>query len=359
MISCSSCDPVKLFLMKQTFNVNIESQEPLPTPDEIRRELPISPEASDNVYAFRKAIMDILDGRDRRLMVIAGPCSVDNMDACGEYARRLAGLAREVSGKLLVIMRAYLEKPRTVVGWKGMIYDPMLDGSCRIEKGIRISRKFLIELAEMGLPAATEMLEPVIPQYVADLISWAAIGARTTESQTHRQLASGLSMPVGFKNTTDGDIQVAVEAIRAAAAQHSFLGVIDDGRTGIFRTRGNKYCHLILRGGTSGPNYGSEYVAFAKEIMRKSGINPAVIIDCSHGNSGKDCSRQAAVFHDSLRQVCRGGGTIKGLMLESYLHQGRQELAPDKMLPGLSITDACIGWEETETLIRHAHKEIP
>ena len=344
--------------MKQTFNVNIVSQEPLPTPNEIRQELPLSSLASDNVYEFRRTIENILDGKDKRLMIFSGPCSIDNIEAAKDYAKRLLKLSKEVSDKIFIIMRAYFEKPRTIVGWKGMVYDPFLDGSCQIEKGIRISRKLLIELAEAGVPVATEMLEPVIPQYIADLVSWAAIGARTTGSQTHRQLASGLLMPTGFKNTTDGDIRIAVEAIRSAGSQHTFLGVIDDGRTGIFRTRGNKYCHLVLRGGSNGANFGSEYVAFSKEILGKAGLAPAMIVDCSHGNSNKECGRQSIAFRDALDQISHGETAIRGLMLESYIIAGRQDINIGKMTPGLSVMDACIGWEETESIIREAHSKL-
>ncbi len=346
--------------MRKTFNVNILSQEPLPTPEEIRCELPMSPEAADSVYAARRTIEKILCGKDSRLLVITGPCSIDSIDAARDYAQRLRQLARRVEDKIYLVMRAYFEKPRTVVGWKGMVYDPHLDGSCHIETGIRISRQFLLELAAAGIPAGTEILEPVIPQYIADLVSWASIGARTSGSQTHRQLASGLSMPTGFKNGTDGEIQVAVEAIRAAASSHTFLGVIDDGRTGIFRTKGNRYCHLVLRGGANGPNYGSEYVAFTKELMRKSGVVPAIIIDCSHGNSGKKPEMQAVSWRDALGQIAAGETAIRGLMLESYILSGRQEIAaPGKMHPGLSITDACIGWDETRALIEKAHATLP
>ncbi len=345
--------------MKQTYNVNICRQEPLPSPQEVKSDLPISSEMSENVFAWRKSIENILSGTDKRLIIITGPCSIDNLDASMEYADKLAKLSQEVSDKIFIIQRAYFEKPRTIVGWKGLIYDPDLDGTCKIEKGLRMARKFLLGLAEKGLPAATEMLEPMVPQYIADLISWGAIGARTTESQTHRQMASGLSMPTGFKNTTDGDIQVAIEAIKAAAHKHIFLGVIDDGRMGTFHTSGNKFCHLVLRGGSGGPNYGSEYIAFARELMKKAGITPAIIIDCSHGNSLKKPELQHIPFRDAIKQISAGETAIKGLMLESYLKAGRQDVKPGSpLVPGLSITDACISWEETETLIREAHANL-
>lgn len=346
--------------MKQTYNVNIESQEPLPTPQSIRSEFPITDAIAENVAAARNAIEDILSGSDKRLMVITGPCSIDNIEAANEYAARMAELSPKVSDKIFLIMRAYFEKPRTVIGWKGLIYDPFLDGSfTNIEAGIKLARKLLLHLAELKIPAATEMLEPVIPQYIADLISWAAIGARTTESQTHRQMASGLSMPTGFKNTTDGDIQVAIEAIRAAGSPHTFLGVIDDGHMGFFRTRGNKFCHLVLRGGTNGPNYGSEYIAFTRELMKKAKLNPAIVIDCSHGNSLKKPELQSVAFRDAIRQISEGETVIKGLMLESYLTPGKQDINHDRgMVPGLSVTDACIGWAETEALILETHSKL-
>jgi len=345
--------------MKQTYNVNIEGHEALPTPEKIKKELPITSAISENVYRYRKTIEAILSGKDKRTMVITGPCSIDHIGAALEYAEKLSKLSEEVSDRFFVIMRAYFDLPRTTVGWKGMIYDPCIDDSCRIEKGIRLARKFLLDLAGMGTPAATEMLEPVIPQYIADLISWAAIGARTTESQTHRQMASGLSMPTGFKNTTDGDIKVAIEAIKTAASKHTFLGVTDKGQMAFFKTKGNKFCHLVLRGGDTGPNYGSEYIAFARELMKKMNINPAIIIDCSHGNSFKKAEGQSIAFMDAINQISKSEMSIRGLMLESYLKHGKQESGKGKkIVPGLSITDACISWDETETLIRDAYSKI-
>lgn len=347
--------------MKKTFNVNIESQYPIPTPQEIRTELPIPPETADAVYASRKAIADIVARRDRRLLLIAGPCSVDSFEAALEYASRLSRLQKEVASKLFVIMRVYFEKPRTTLGWKGLIYDPDLSGkSCKIEKGLRLARNLLLKIGETGLPAATEFLDPVIPQYLADLVSWAAIGARTTESQTHRQMASGFSMPTGFKNSTDGSISVAIDAIKTAAARHSFLGVIEDGRMGVFNTKGNKSCHLVLRGGADGPNYGSEHIAFAKELMRKSGVTPSLVVDCSHGNSMKRPERQIDALCDAVSQVVAGQDCIAGFMLESYLKAGSQPIKDSAdMTPGLSVTDPCLGWTETEAAIREAFKSLP
>ncbi len=338
--------------MKRVYNVNIEAQYPLPTPQEIHTELPITPELEDFVASSRIAIERILHRRDPRILIITGPCSVDNVNAAMDYARKLRELQDKVSDKFLLVMRAYFEKPRTTLGWKGMIYDPDLDKTFNIEKGLRQSRKLLLDLTALGLPVATEFLDPIIPQYLSDLISWAAIGARTTESQTHRQLASGLSMPVGFKNATDGSIQVAIDAIKTAAACHSFLGVINDGRTGVFHTKGNRNCHIVLRGSASEPNYGSEYIAFTRELMMKAGLEPSVIIDCSHGNSMRKPMAQPGVLADVIRQIKEGANCISGVMLESYLKTGSQKLESGKDHEyGLSITDGCIGWEETEQAI--------
>ena len=346
--------------MNKIFNVNIERQYPIPTPQEIRTELPASPQIVEAVFKSRKTVEDIIARRDKRLLLIAGPCSVDNVDAALEYGSRLKSLQQEVSSKFYVVMRSYFEKPRTTVGWKGLIYDPDLTNkSCNIEKGLRIARNLMLSLTGSGLPLATEFLDPVIPQYIADLVSWAAIGARTTESQTHRQMASGFSMPTGFKNSTDGSVNVAIDAIKAAAAKHAFLGVIEDGRMGVFETRGNPNCHIVLRGGADGPNYASEHIAFAKELLRKAGLPQSIVVDCSHGNSLKRPERQTNVLEDIIAQVKAGETAISGVMMESYLYTGRQDVVEGKDLkPGLSITDACIGWEETETAIRKAFKAL-
>lgn len=343
--------------MNRVYNINIESEAPLATPSEIHGELPISPEAEDFVEKSRGILIDILNHRDPRFVVITGPCSISDIESAREYAERLLALQRKVSDRIFLIMRTYFEKPRTTVGWKGLIYDPCMDKSFQIERGLRLSRKFLLDVTEMGLPAATEFLDPIIPQYLSDLITWAAIGARTTESQTHRQMASGMSMPIGFKNATDGSIAIAIDAIKTAAARHSFLGVTNDGRTGIFSTRGNPNCHIVLRGSTIDPNYGSEYVAFARELLRKSGLNQSILVDCSHGNSRKQPKNQIKAAMDVLEQRCGGNDSVKGIMLESYLKEGRQDISCD-MVPGLSVTDACLGWEDTEELILTAHKML-
>ena len=342
------------------YNVNIAKQYPLPTPQEILEELPLTFVETDTIYRFRKEIENIILRKDSRILVIAGPCSIDSIPAALEYASALKKLQQKVSSKMVLIMRAYFEKPRTTLGWKGLVYDPDLDSSFNIEKGLRLSRKLLLELVRMELPAATEFLDPIMPQYFADLITWAAIGARTVESQTHRQLASGLSMPVGFKNATDGSINVAIDAIRTALAKHSFLGIINDGRTGVFSTKGNKFGHVVLRGGQHMPNYGSENVAFAVELMKKLKLTPSIIIDCSHANSMRNPLNQPKIFDDVVEQIRGGQTAISGVMLESYIKTGRQDItSKGKIIPGISLTDPCLGWAETETAILKAYENLP
>ena len=345
--------------MKKVYNINIEAQHPLPTPQEIHTELPLTPIMEDFVENSRHRIEEIIRRRDKRILVVTGPCSIDNPDAALDYADRLKKLQKKVEGKFMLVMRTYFEKPRTTIGWKGLVYDPDLDKTFNIEKGLRLSRKILLAMAERELPTATEFLDPIIPQYLSDLISWAAIGARTTESQTHRQLVSGLSMPVGFKNATDGSIHIAIDAIKTASAKHSFLGVINDGRTGVFHTKGNKNCNVILRGSSNATNYGSEYIAFTEELMRKSGLTPSIIVDCSHGNSMRQPTNQPAVFKDIIKQLNEGATSIAGVMLESYLKTGKQNMTDRSTLTyGLSITDGCLGWQETEELILEAFESL-
>ena len=346
--------------MQRVYNVNIEAQHPLPTPQEIHEELPLRPGMEDFVEKARGIIENIIHRRDKRILVVTGPCSIDNYDAALEYADRLKALSAKVESKFYLVMRTYFEKPRTTLGWKGLVYDPDLDSSFNIEKGLRISRKLLLELVRMELPAATEFLDPIMPQYFADLITWAAIGARTVESQTHRQLASGLSMPVGFKNATDGSITVAIDAIRTALARHSFLGIINDGRTGVFSTKGNKFGHVVLRGGQHMPNYGSENVAFAVELMKKLKLTPSIIIDCSHANSMRNPLNQPKILSDVVEQIRSGQTAISGVMLESYIKTGRQDItAKGKIIPGVSLTDPCLGWAETEAAILNAYENLP
>lgn len=346
--------------MKKISNVNIVREYPLPTPYEILSELPLSSDLTEHIFSARRQVEEIIARRDKRILVICGPCSIDSIPAAMEYAMRLKPLQRKVADKMFLVMRSYFEKPRTTVGWKGLVYDPDLDQSFNVEKGLRLARKLLIQLAELGIPAATEFLEPIIPQYFADLISWASIGARTSESQTHRQLASGLSMPIGFKNSTDGSVSVAVDAVRTALAKHSFLGVINDGRTGVFSTKGNPYCHVVLRGGMHAPNYMSEHIAYTKELMRREGVTPSVVVDCSHANSQRNPANQPKILNNIVAQINAGETAISGVMLESYIKQGRQDIIPDrgKMIPGLSITDPCLGWAETEDAVLEAFNAL-
>lgn len=341
-------------------NVNIESCVVLSSPNAVRKDVPLSLELELQVIEHRNAIKNILDRKDPRLLMIVGPCSIHHLEAGIEYANRLKTLSDKVADKMLVVMRAYFEKPRTILGWKGMIYDPKLDQSNDIELGVRQARTMLKEIATIGLPVATEILEPIVPQYIADLVSWAAIGARTAESQPHRQMASGLSMPIGIKNATDGSFTVAIEAIRAAGAPHSFIGLNEAGHVAVFQTCGNHYGHIVLRGGKTGPNYTSEYIAFAKEIMRKNKVAPNIVVDCSHANSSKDPEKQPKVLADVIRQRTAGETDIVGVMIESNILPGRQDIPDDlrQLVPGLSITDGCIGWETTETAIMKAFEML-
>ena len=336
-------------------SVNIASCSMLSAPGTVRAEIPLPEKAAGLVAEARRAVFDILRGRSKRLMAIVGPCSIHNPDAALEYAERLKALRPELGDALFVIMRVYFEKPRTTLGWKGLLYDPDLNGAYDIEKGIATARKLLVKIASLGVPAATEMLDPVISAYLEDTITWAAIGARTTEAPTHRQLASGLPMAVGFKNATDGGFQTAIDAVATARSPHSFIGVLENGHTGIFRTRGNPFCHVVLRGGSSGPNYDAVRVAELRERLRNAHLPERIVIDCSHANSGKDPKKQRIVFRDVLRQRRDGETAIAGVMLESCLREGNQKLRPGAVpSPDISVTDPCIGWEETEELLREA-----
>jgi 3-deoxy-7-phosphoheptulonate synthase len=340
--------------MELTDNLNIKRFRPLVTPEEVKKDLPADDQATHVVASSRKIIQNILTNKDKRRLVITGPCSLHDRDATLEYARRLSELQTELSGKVLLVMRAYFEKPRTTLGWKGMLYDPHLDGSYDIEFGLRQARGILLDIAKLGLASATEILEPIVPQYLCDVLSWAAIGARTSESQIHRQMASGLSMPIGFKNATDGNLSVALDAVKAAASPHSFLGIDRDGKVVIAESKGNKYGHLVMRGGSDGPNYTSEFVAFAEVLLQKAHIDNGIIIDCSHANSYKDYKRQKDALYDVADQIRGGTTVISGVMLESFLKEGRQSTgAAGQLKYGVSLTDSCIGWDETATLIRH------
>ena len=346
---------VKMDNLKRS-DVNVVSAEPLITPADLIKQYPVGELASATVLSGRQQVADILDGRDDRLIVVTGPCSIHNEDLALEYAEKLCGLAKEVQDRLLVVMRVYFEKPRTTVGWKGLPYDPQLNGSFNIEEGLGLSRSIMIKIAEMGMFAGTEFLDPIVPQYLADLVSWGTIGARTTESQIHRQMASGLSMPVGFKNGTDGNTQIAIDAITSFRSAHGFLGIDIQGQTSIIKTSGNPHGHLVLRGGSSGPNYSSTFVEDARAQMEGSGITPNIIIDCSHGNSNKDHTKQATAFKDVVSQKARGNSSIVGSMLESNINEGNQKLTsdPSELLHGVSITDACINWDENTELLHWA-----
>ena len=343
--------------MPRTEDVHIRSLVPLVSPAELKLAVPISARAAATVLEARRDVAAVLSGDDPRLLLIVGPCSIHDVDAALEYAQHLRDLAVATSDRLLVAMRTYFEKPRTVTGWKGLINDPHLDGSFDVATGLERTRRFLLRLAELGVPAATEMLDPITPQYIADLISWASIGARTTESQTHRQMASGLSMPIGYKNGTDGELQTAINAMAAAAKPHSFLGIDLGGRTCIVNTSGNPWGSVILRGGRSGPNYEARELRSAMARLEQAGLSPRLIVDCSHANSSKDPSLQPAVFRKVLSERAAGEDRVVGMMLESNLLPGRQDLPddPETLQRGVSITDACLGWDETRTLIEEAH----
>jgi 3-deoxy-7-phosphoheptulonate synthase len=325
---------------------------PLATPQEIKAELPMTERAAETVARARAEIEALLDERDDRLLAIVGPCSIHDPDAARQYCEALLQMRARYSGELLFCMRGYFEKPRTSVGWKGLINDPHLDGSCDVGYGLRVARKLLLDLAEAGMPAANEALDPVMPQYLADLISWSAIGARTTESQTHREMASGLSMPVGFKNGTDGGLDVAINGMRAAAAPHSFVGIDGSGCVSVVRTRGNPYSHVVLRGGRKGPNYGEADISAAASQLRKASLHAQVLIDCSHDNSQKNYANQPRVASEVAAQLARGSRDVLGVMLESHLVAGRQDLVPGQPLVfGQSITDACIDLAATERVL--------
>ncbi len=335
----------------ETDDLRIREIKEVIAPKDLHREFPITDLAAETVFHARSEIQRILHGDDDRLLVVVGPCSVHDADAAVEYAHRLVELRNALADRLMIVMRVYFEKPRSTVGWKGLINDPNLDGSFEINRGLGLARKLLLDLNELGVPAGTEFLDLISPQYIADLVSWGAIGARTTESQGHRELASGLSCPVGFKNATDGSIKVAIDAIHAAARPHVFMSLTKDGRSAIFSTRGNLDTHIILRGG-SRPNYDTESVNIAAEAIEAAGLKPKIMIDFSHANSRKQHAKQLRVCEDVAGQIARGDGRIIGAMIESHLVAGRQDLQPDVALRyGQSITDACIGWDDTVPML--------
>ncbi len=347
-------------MQNKLFNTHIETSRTLITPEQLKAELPLTDAARATVWKSRNEIEDILEFKDNRKFIVVGPCSIHDIKAAIEYAELLKLLADKVKSKLLLVMRVYFEKPRTTVGWKGLINDPDMDDSFHIENGLSIARSLLIKLAELGLPAATEALDPIVPQYIDELIAWSAIGARTTESQTHREMASGLSMPVGFKNGTDGNIQVALNALQSAKMPHRFLGINQKGQVSIFNTKGNAHGHIILRGGNGQSNFDAVNVELAEKKLKEANLPPRIVIDCSHGNSNKDYKLQASVFADVIQQITDGNTSIVGAMLESNLLEGNQPIPSqlEQLKYGLSVTDKCISWEETEKIILAAYEKL-
>ena len=337
-------------------NINVISFDAMPTPQELHKRLPLSEHAADVVNAGRETLRAILEHRDRRLFVVVGPCSIHDPVAGLDYARRLKALQDEVKDSLFLVMRVYFEKPRTTTGWKGYINDPDMDDSFHVDRGMEQAREFLLNVCELGLPTGTEALDPISPQYLGDLISWTAIGARTTESQTHREMSSGLSTPVGFKNGTDGDISIAINAILSASHPHSFLGLNDQGRVAIVRTRGNQYGHVVLRGGDGRPNYDTVSIAMAEQAMIKAKLPANIVVDCSHANSFKKPELQSLVMADVINQIVNGNASIRGLMIESNLIAGNQKIPDDlsQLKYGCSVTDACVDWNTTEKMLRDA-----
>ncbi|MBN1797624.1 MAG: 3-deoxy-7-phosphoheptulonate synthase [Spirochaetales bacterium] len=344
--------------MKKIHNINITGITSLISPFELKKEFPMTEANNKTVVESRETITNILNKKDDRLMAIVGPCSIHDTKVALEYAEKLAALKNKLKDNIFIIMRTYFEKPRTTIGWKGLITDPRLDGTYDIATGLKTTRRLLLDITAMGIPCASEMLDPIVPQYIADLISWASIGARTTESQTHREMASGLSMPVGFKNGTSGNLELAVNAMESARHAHSFIGIDQHGKTAVFKTSGNTASHIILRGGRSGPNYYEENVEKAEAAIADLKITPAIVIDCSHANSGKQYSRQQRVLRSILDQRKRGRASIVGFMIESNLKSGSQKIPADlnNLVYGQSITDACAGWEETEKMLLYAYE---
>ncbi|MFZ0889191.1 MAG: 3-deoxy-7-phosphoheptulonate synthase [Candidatus Binataceae bacterium] len=345
--------------MRKIQDLHVVRSEPLVAPGAMKEQLPVSEAIADNVIAARAAIREIIAGRNQRLLCIVGPCSIHDPDAALDYARRLAKLRDQVADRMQVVMRVYFEKPRTTIGWKGLISDPHMDESCDMEQGLRIARKLLLEINGLGLPAGTEFLDPITPQYIADLIAWSVIGARTTESPTHREMASGLSMPVGFKNSTDGNLEVAVNAIESARRPHSFLGITQDGLTAIVRTSGNPDTHVVLRGGRA-PNYDERSIQQCVELLLNKKLEPRVIVDCSHAQTNKDYTKQPAVLATLVGQVQRGSRAVMGVMLESNLAAGNQPPNADRSLLtyGVSVTDPCIDWQTTERCLLGAARAL-
>ena len=344
----------------QVDNLNVESQEILITPEQLKNDLPMSAATAKSIDDSREVIRNILDGKDHRLFVVVGPCSIHDVDAALDYAARLKQLAAEVEDTLYIVMRVYFEKPRTTVGWKGLINDPHLNDTFKIQQGLHIGRKLLLDVAKMGLPTSTEALDPISPQYMQDCIAWSAIGARTTESQTHREMASGLSSAVGFKNGTDGGLSVAMNAIQSASKPHRFLGINGEGQVAIIHTKGNPYAHVVLRGGSNGPNYDSVHIGLTEQALDKAGVVKNIMVDCSHANSSKQPALQLAVMDDVCNQIIGGNQSIVGLMIESNINEGNQSIPDDltQLQYGVSVTDSCIDWDTTATAIRKMRDSI-
>lgn len=336
-----------------TDNLNIASNEALLTPSQLKAELPLEGAALDAVQASRQAIYDILDRKDPRLFVVVGPCSIHDTEAALDYARRLKALADKVADTIYIVMRVYFEKPRTSIGWKGLINDPYLDDSFKIEEGLRKGRRLLLDIVDIGLPTSTEALDPISPQYLQDIIAWSAIGARTTESQTHREMSSGLSSAVGFKNGTDGGLTVAVNAMQSVSSPHRFLGINSEGQVSVVTTRGNPYAHVVLRGGSNGPNYDSVHITQCEKALADGKVSSNIVVDCSHANSNKDPDMQPLVLKDITHQILEGNQSIIGAMLESHINKGNQSIPADlsQLQYGVSVTDACMNWETTEAAL--------
>lgn len=346
--------------MSSVEDLNVVSQEVLITPDELKKELPISEAASKVVTEGRETVRNILDRKDKRLFVVIGPCSIHDPAAAIDYAKRLKILSDKVKDSIYIVMRVYFEKPRTTVGWKGLINDPHLNDSFKIQEGLHVGRKLLLDISELGLPTATEALDPISPQYIQDLISWSAIGARTTESQTHREMASGLSSAVGFKNGTDGGLTVAINALQSVSSPHRFLGINKEGSVSIVHTAGNPYGHVVLRGGNGKPNYDSVSVAMCEQALEKHGVSQNIMVDCSHANSNKNHELQPLVLDNIANQIIEGNKSIIGMMIESNIGAGNQKINSDlsKLKYGVSVTDACVDWETTETMMISAAEKI-
>ena len=344
----------------EVHNINVDSQGVLVTPEQLWEALPMSERVSQTVAESRQVIWDILDRKDHRLFVVVGPCSIHDPQAAMDYARRLKALAEELDDTLYIVMRVYFEKPRTTVGWKGLINDPHLDDSFKLEEGLHIGRKLLLDILELGLPTSTEALDPISPQYLQDLISWSAIGARTTESQTHREMASGLSSAVGFKNGTDGGLTVATNALNSVSKPHRFLGINRHGQVSVFTTKGNAHGHIVLRGGSGGPNYDSVHIRLCEEALEKAGLAKNIMVDCSHANSNKQPELQPLVVENVGNQVLEGNNSILGLMIESNIHAGNQSIPDnlDDLKYGVSVTDGCIDWETTEASLRKLRESV-